>query len=186
MNTTRQTVRRLQTSVRRCDRVAPPHPISHMRPIIYDDSIAASTPTSLRHPYSLSEFNATSLDNLGDYEFQYKLQRQYLDAFHHNFWLDVCISRLTFLLKSSHAGWQSNSRFNAGKTAILESLPPSATPRDGEIALSEFYKQWLIQEAQRTDRYTKEWRSRNISLIVLAVRLKYQKMWSRLCSIGKK
>lgn len=92
MNTTRQAVRRLQTSAPRCDRVAPPHPISHIRPIIYDDSIAASTPTSLRHPYSLSEFNAASSDNLGDYEFQYKLQRQYLDAFHHNFWLDVCIS----------------------------------------------------------------------------------------------
>lgn len=78
--------------------VAPPDAISHMRPIIYEDvSTSTSTdpstsspPTLLRHPYSLSEFsNTKGNDRASDLELQFRLQRQQLDAFHHNFWFDV-------------------------------------------------------------------------------------------------
>lgn len=79
----------LHTSSARCDRVAPPHPISHMRPIIYDDAPPGATPpTLLRHPYSLNEFQNTRIQP-ADLELQFKLQRQQLDTFHQDFWLDV-------------------------------------------------------------------------------------------------
>lgn len=80
--------RLLHTSSARCNRVAPPHPISHMRPIIYDDAPLPSPPTLLRHPYSLTEFQDAQSRPV-DLELQFKLQRQQLDNFHQDFWLDV-------------------------------------------------------------------------------------------------
>jgi hypothetical protein len=73
--------------------VAPPDAVSHMRPIVYHDfpdSLGPSPPTLLSHPYSLSEFSNTSgNDPAADLQLQFHLQRQQLDAFNHNFWLDV-------------------------------------------------------------------------------------------------
>lgn len=100
-------IQRLHTSAVRSDRVAPPHPISHIRPIIYDDAPAASPPTLLRHPYSLHEFQDAS-DRPVNLELQFRLQRQQLDAFHQNFWLDVSICLLTLLL-----GVDTDSNFRA-------------------------------------------------------------------------
>lgn len=76
------------------DMVAPPDPVSHMRPIIYDDPPAPQPEGAyVRHPYSLSEFQAVAGRDggmtLGDNELQFKLMRQQLDALHQNFWLDV-------------------------------------------------------------------------------------------------
>lgn len=71
------------------DLVAPPHPVSHFRPIIYGDASSQPPPTYLRHPYSLSEFTTGTGSTLGDHELQFLLQRQQLDTFHHSFWLDV-------------------------------------------------------------------------------------------------
>ncbi|TFK42540.1 hypothetical protein BDQ12DRAFT_676386 [Crucibulum laeve] len=159
-----QPLRSLYASARRCDRVAPPDPISHMRPIIYDDAPSPSPPALLRHPYSLSEFSSTK-NKVGDHELQYKFLRQQLDAFHQNFWLN------------------SNIRFEAAKAAILDSLPPSATSIDKENALSEFYKQWVMQEKNRTDAYTTEWRKQNFSLIMLSTRVKYHRFISHISSI---
>ncbi|KAJ3568596.1 hypothetical protein NP233_g5612 [Leucocoprinus birnbaumii] len=123
----------------------------------------ASPPTLLRHPYSLSEFsNTKGNDQASNLELQFKLQRQQLDAFHHNFWSD------------------SNSRFEAAKSAILSSLPQSATTLDKESAMSEFNKQWVMQEKARTDAYTTEWRRRNWALILLETRVRYQKFTSRI------
>jgi len=87
--------RKLHTTPRRSDRVAPPHPISHIRPIIYKDSVPASPPTLLRHPYSLAEFhpNEGSANPSVELELQFKMLRQQLDSFHQAFWLDVrCLS----------------------------------------------------------------------------------------------
>ena len=60
-----------------------------MRPVIYDDGPPSSPPVLMRHPYSLSEFVTGSQNHIGELELQFKLQRQQLDSFHHNFWLDV-------------------------------------------------------------------------------------------------
>ncbi|KAF9013862.1 hypothetical protein BDQ17DRAFT_1295839 [Cyathus striatus] len=159
-------LRRIHVTTPRNNLVAPPDPVSNLRPIIYDDAPPPSPPVLLRHPYSLSEFSHSD-HPASDYEIQYKLQRQHLDAFHQNFWLD------------------SNTRFEAAKTAILDSLPSTATARDIEDAMSTFYQQWVMLEKPRTDAYTNEWRRRNWALIHLAVRVKYQKLTSASLFVSK-
>ncbi|TFK29977.1 hypothetical protein FA15DRAFT_608959 [Coprinopsis marcescibilis] len=153
-------VRRLHVSTRRSARVAPPHPISHIRPIIYDDGPRPSPPTLLRHPYSLSEFRDSSRP--ADLELQFKLQRQQLDTFHQDFWLDT------------------NVRYFAAKDNILSNLPESATSLEREEALSEFNRHWYNQEKERTDSYTTEWRSRNFALLRLSAQVGLQKLTSRI------
>ncbi|KAK2466878.1 hypothetical protein APHAL10511_001136 [Amanita phalloides] len=148
---------------RRCELVGPPDPISNLRPVIYDEPFVSMHPKQLNHPYSLAEFDATE-DSFEELELQYKLQRQQLDAFNHQFWLDA------------------NSRFEAAKATILDALPDSATPLDKEHGLSDFYRQWLLQESERTDAYTTEWRKRSFAIIALGFRVEYQRLYKRLSS----
>ncbi|KAG5635760.1 hypothetical protein H0H81_010180 [Sphagnurus paluster] len=128
-----------------------------MRPIIYSDAPAPAPPSLIRHPYSLTEFSSASPKQANDSALQFKLQRQQLDDFHQNFWFD------------------SNTRFEAAKQAVLAGLPSSATAITKEQTLSEFYKQWYLQEAARTDKYTMEWRRRNLVLIQLGARVELKK-----------
>ncbi|KAG6907354.1 hypothetical protein DXG01_009238 [Tephrocybe rancida] len=128
-----------------------------MRPVIYSDAPTPPPPSFIRHPYSLSEFSTVPKMRGEESALQFKLQRQQLDDFHQHFWFD------------------SNTRFEAAKQAVLTGLPPSASPLDKENTLSEFYKQWYIQEAARTDSYTMEWRRRNLALIKLNARVQLQK-----------
>lgn len=51
-------------------RVGPPHPISNMRPVIYNESTTYGSDLSYQ-------------------EFQYTMHRRRMDAFHQQFWLDV-------------------------------------------------------------------------------------------------
>ncbi|KAG6874187.1 hypothetical protein C0995_003733 [Termitomyces sp. Mi166 len=149
-------VRSIHSSSRACNLVAPPDPVSHMRPIIYSDAPPPPAPSFLPHPYSLNEFSTVSKERGEDLALQFKLQRQQLDDFHQNFWFD------------------SNTRFEAAKQAALAGLPPTASPLDKERTLSEFYTQWYLQEAHCTDAYTKEWRRRNFGLIKLSARVQIQ------------
>ncbi|KAJ3883510.1 hypothetical protein F5051DRAFT_342841 [Lentinula edodes] len=137
--------------------VGPPDPISHLRPIIYDDVPPPPAPAVVNHPYSLQEFDPEPARISNTYEMQWKLQRQQLDDTSQDFWLD------------------SNTRFETAKEAVLASLPPGSTPLDKENALSEFYKQWLLQESARVDEYSKIWRALNWANIVLAARVKYSR-----------
>ncbi|KAH6918527.1 hypothetical protein BKA70DRAFT_1554582 [Coprinopsis sp. MPI-PUGE-AT-0042] len=175
----------LHTSSTRLNRVAPPHPISHLRPIIYDDatpstssSSSSPVPRLLPHPYSLSEFQDASKRGPVDLELQYKLQRQQLDAFHQDFWLD------------------NNIRYFAAKETVLSNLPappPSEEPASPasthaaalarENALSEFNTHWYNQEKDRVDAYTSEWRSRNWALIKLAAKVQWQKWGLKVSSV---
>jgi len=161
-------VRNFHCSRPRHDLVAPPHPVSHFRPIIYGDASSQPPPTYLPHPYSLSEFATETGTKSGDHELQFLLQRQQLDTFHHSFWLE------------------SNTRFYAAKESILSSLPLTATVRDKEVALSEFYKQWLLQEREWSERYTKEWRRRNYDLILLEFRVKFYRLSNSLATFFKR
>ena len=74
-------VRSFHGSLVRADLVGPPDPVSHLRPVIYDDAPAPPSPTS--HPYSLREFAGDTR------EYQWKVQRQETDAFNQAFWTDV-------------------------------------------------------------------------------------------------
>jgi len=145
--------------------VGPVDPISNIRPIIYDDDPTPSASSSsfatqsqnngcLLHPYSLKEFSGDIRD------YQWKLQRQQLDAFDHLFWSD------------------NNSRFEAAKAAALDALPENSTLEDHEFVLAEFYRNWLIQETPRLAAYNSEWRKRNFDNIILAARSEWAKLLS--------
>ncbi|KAJ6496696.1 hypothetical protein C8R47DRAFT_973009 [Mycena vitilis] len=158
-------VRCLHASRPLCDRVGPPHPISNMRPILYDDDVPPPTSSRASHPYSLHEFDP---EPTSPYKLQWKLQRQQLDEFHHAFWLE------------------SNTRFERGKEQALSRLPSTATALDKERALSEFYGQWLVQEERQTGAYTEEWRQRNMASLNLAARVTYSKLARRFSDLFKK
>ena len=75
---------------------------------------------------------------------------------------------------------QSNTRFETAKQSVLASLPASASPETREIALSEFYKKWVMQEKTMQDDYSDEWRKRNWETILLAARVEYQRFKQRI------
>ncbi|OCH94942.1 hypothetical protein OBBRIDRAFT_788679 [Obba rivulosa] len=153
LNALRPHSRLFHASAARAHLVGPPDPVSNLRPVIYDD--APPAPSNM-HPYSLTEFG-------GDVrEYQWKMQRQELDAFNHTFWAE------------------SNSRFEAAKSAILSSVPESCSPEQRERALSEFYRGWVAQEGARQRAYSAEWRRRNWASIWLGARVQYEKLVSRL------
>jgi hypothetical protein len=150
--------RLLHTSARSCiNYVGPPDPVSNMRPVIYDDH---PTSTKLGHPYSLREFTSDTQDR----NLQWRLHRQQLDAFDHQFWTD------------------SNTRFEAAKQIALSRVPESSPPIAREHALSEFYREWLLQEARRQQVYTVEWRKRNFEAIALAARVEWRDFQTRIKS----
>ncbi|RPD66181.1 hypothetical protein L226DRAFT_609072 [Lentinus tigrinus ALCF2SS1-7] len=142
-------------SLARSHLVGPPDPVSHLRPVIYDDA-PPPPPPQVRHPYSLREFTGDTR------EYQWKMQRQEIDSFNHDFWKE------------------SNTRFYAAKEAVLQSLPEGTTPEQREIALSDFYHSWVAQERTRLDEYGEEWRRRNWAAILLGARVRYEKFVSRI------
>ncbi|KZT09490.1 uncharacterized protein LAESUDRAFT_646934 [Laetiporus sulphureus 93-53] len=147
--------RGFHASARRTHLVGAPHPVSNLRPIIYNDT-APMRSTAATHPYSLTEFEGDTQ------EYQWKIQRQQLDAYNHAFWAD------------------SNSRFQAAKAAVLESLPESCTAEDREFVLSEFYRRWVVQEMPRQKEYDAEWRKQNWKSISLGARLAFDKFAARI------
>jgi apoptogenic protein 1 len=155
--------------------------VSHIRPIIYNDVPPPPPPSFLPHPYSLAEFDPEPKTPQPANELLFKLQRQQLDDLNHHFWLDVrpLLSLFSFFLLS-HFAFQSNTRFEAARKTILDSLPASASPLQKEHALSEFYKQWVVQESSRTGSYTEEWRAKNWSAIYLAASVSYTTFIDRL------
>lgn len=75
--------------------VGPNDPVSNLRPIIYTDTPTPAASHSqgsrqreVNHPYSLNEFTDVPHDHT--LELQYKLAREQLDAFNHNYWTEVC------------------------------------------------------------------------------------------------
>lgn len=93
--------RLFQSSAIRRDLIGPPDPVSHLRPVIYDDA-PPLPPSEVRHPYSLREFK-------GDVrEYQWKIQRQELDAYNQAFWTDV---RLLRFHDTKHTFLNTEARF---------------------------------------------------------------------------
>jgi hypothetical protein len=105
--------------------VAPPNPVSHMRPVIYDDPPSKLRLPHLRHPYSLSEFKDGNTSVLGNCELQFRLLRQQLDSLHQNFWLDVSdpILSCEMFLPLERATPVSTLLENPSSAAFLRQLP---------------------------------------------------------------
>jgi len=147
-----RSLRLFHSSLRASDYVAPPDPVSNIRQVLYDDPTSTNVDSAaplVRHPYSLDEFR----DDADTLEYQWKLHRQQLDAFNDTFWRDT------------------NTRFEAAKDAAISSLPPHPTAEQREERLSEFYKNWVLQEARRQEEYNSEWRRRSMQEIKLAARV---------------
>ena len=87
--------------------VAPPDPISHIRPVIYDHISSQKAQPVAYHQYSLQEFDVEPSGRLVSPEEQlWKLQRQQLDDFEQHFWLDVrqhSSPSLYFMAADKHA-----------------------------------------------------------------------------------
>lgn len=79
---------------------------------------------------------------------------------------------------------QSNSRFEAAKSAVLRSLPEDAPPEYREEALSEFYRQWLTQERDHLREYSEEWNRRNFEDIKLSARIALHRLRSRFFGLA--
>lgn len=75
-------LRQIHASYACKDIVGPPDRVSNLRPVIYDDA-PVPPPDGVRHPYSLREFTGDTR------EYHWKMQRQQLDAYNHEFWSDV-------------------------------------------------------------------------------------------------
>ncbi|KAF8274890.1 hypothetical protein EI94DRAFT_1775386, partial [Lactarius quietus] len=158
---TLRSLRLLHSSARTSDHVAPPDPVSNIRPILYDDPAPVNS-EPLRHPYSLNEFrDDTDADTL---KYQWKLQRRQLDAFNDNFWRD------------------SNTRFEVAKAAAMSGLPSHATAQQREERLGKFYRNWVLQEATRQLEYNAEWRRRSLEEITLSLRVSYHRLKARFTS----
>lgn len=143
-----------------------------------DPSSSTSYGDRVQHPYSLKEF--TQLDSVQDY--QVNLQKTQLDAYDHAFWTDVSTVRMIPLSDAfPHFRWaQNNYRFEVAKAAVLGALPENATAQDKEIVLSNFYRDWLIQEAPRLEVYNRTWRQRSLDNILLDARTQWAKFLSRV------
>jgi hypothetical protein len=169
-------IRLLHSSSRASNLIGPPDPLSNLRPVLYTDLPPSSQPRP-RHPYSLSEFTGGTQDH----NLQWRLQRQALDAFNHNYWTDVGL-----LLKKSDSKCsfhQSNTRFEEAKQSVLSCLPESSTPLAREHALSEFYRKWVMQESRRGEVYNAEWRKRNFEEIVSAMRVEWRNLQDRIANL---
>jgi len=159
-------LRLLSTSSRRTHQylVAPPHPVSNLRPVLYRSPNSPNTPES-RHPYALDEFqgesgaSSRSKEDNDAWEEDWRALEN--DRFNHNFWVDC------------------NTRFNAAKQSVIDShhammegstIDPEAQGKALEASLSRFYKSWLDQEAENQRSYTMEMYRRNYGGILFSGR----------------
>ncbi|KAK8861365.1 hypothetical protein IAR55_002184 [Kwoniella newhampshirensis] len=126
------------------DLVAPPDPLSNIRPIIYA-SRPATRPSS-NSPYSASEFPSDGADSgLENMELEWRLRRERVDLMNHRFWVTT------------------NTNFNAQQAHRLSLLPAPSdppTPEDTkrrEDCLTQFYADWQMANQERQIRWVKEW-----------------------------
>ncbi|KAF8321683.1 hypothetical protein DL93DRAFT_2093662 [Clavulina sp. PMI_390] len=168
----------MRPSALRCSKhlIGPPHPISNIRPVLYNfssnskvealpststpstNSASSSSPTSEvlaleGSPYAVDEFAGSSAKEQSSItpaskdEWASRWSSVDNDRTNHLFWLD------------------SNARFNAAKEALVksyEALPqsPEQSEEDREVALDQalarFYRGWQVQEEKRQREYTME------------------------------
>jgi len=122
--------------------VGAPHPLSNIRPVIYNGRapLRQGRNSGAVHPYSLEEFApSTSRDRAARRE-AWDSERQRLDAMNHRFWSN------------------SNRRFQLAEQRLHQRLPASCSQEDKERAIGQFRLRWLEQEAPLQNAYNAELR----------------------------
>ncbi|ORX36360.1 hypothetical protein BD324DRAFT_651599 [Kockovaella imperatae] len=125
------------------DLVAPPDPVSNIRPMIY--AHASRLPT-LSSPYSSAEFPYAEKDaKMQDLELEWRLRKERLDVMNHKFWA------------------ATNLDFQARLANRLAALPSASDPpTDEQTALreevmSQFYADWLAANKYKQVEWVKVW-----------------------------
>ncbi|WWD16732.1 hypothetical protein CI109_101163 [Kwoniella shandongensis] len=126
------------------DLVAPPDPLSNIRPIIYASK--PITRPSSNSPYSASEFPSDGSDSrLENMELEWRLRRERVDLTNHRFWATT------------------NANFNAQLAHRLSLLPKASdppTPEDTkrhEDCMTQFYADWQMANQERQVAWVKDW-----------------------------
>ncbi|CCA70977.1 hypothetical protein PIIN_04910 [Serendipita indica DSM 11827] len=160
-----KTIRRLHTSlITRNTLVGPPHPVSNLRPVLYN-GLPDQTQTNNYSPRELRSH--VPVDGT---KFQLELSMQRIDKFNHEFWAD------------------SNKRFYETKDAFLRARQPrldlAKTPEERsqmeEEHLAEFYRFWVLSERDTQRQYTSEWLRAQYGSIWTAARFVWQGWMQRL------
>ncbi|PVF99116.1 hypothetical protein CPB86DRAFT_703866, partial [Serendipita vermifera] len=147
--------------------VGPPHPVSNIRPILYDGQLPDQTPTNAYSAREVQPHNETSGD---PHKFQLNLTLQRLDRFNHDFWLD------------------SNTRFHSAQEKFMQKLRPrldlAKTPEERatmeEEHLTQFYRQWSSNEREVQRQYTREWTRSQYSSIWFAAKMTWRSWVARI------
>jgi apoptogenic protein 1 len=168
--------------------VGPPHPVSNIRPVLYDGQLPDRTATNA---YSAREVQPPRDAASDPTKFQLDLTLQRLDRFNHNFWLDVRFFfqrfRLVVFTPSVHR-LQSNTRFHVAQEKFLQKLRPrldlAKTPEERgrmeEEHLTQFYRQWSSNERAVQQQYTREWTRAQYSSIWFAAKMTWRSWVARI------
>jgi len=126
------------------DLVAPPDPISNIRPVIY--ASPAPPRRSSNSPYSAGEFPySDGQARLQDLELEWRMRRERVDMANHRFWA------------------ATNLEFQAQLDRRLSMLPPAEEPpsaddiRRREDCLTQFYADWQIANRDKQAKWVKVW-----------------------------
>lgn len=63
---------------------------------------------------------------------------------------------------------------------MLDTLPENSTVQDREFVLSNFYRDWVVQEGPRLEAYNETWRRRTLNIIILDARTQWATFLSRI------
>ncbi|BEI82398.1 hypothetical protein CcaverHIS002_0302660 [Cutaneotrichosporon cavernicola] len=129
------------------DLVAPPDPLSNIRPVLY---AAKRRRRPSNSPYSAAEFPAEAAGSAAqmrahELELTFTMHRERVDMGNHRFWA------------------ANNADFEAQREERLARLPPASdppTPEDEarrEAALTQFYRDWQIGTRGRQEAWVRTW-----------------------------
>ncbi|CAK9783517.1 hypothetical protein CC85DRAFT_287116 [Cutaneotrichosporon oleaginosum] len=129
------------------DLVAPPDPLSNIRPVLY---AAKRKRRPSNSPYSAAEFPAEAAGSAAqmrahELELAFTMHRERVDMANHRFWA------------------ANNADFEAQREERLARLPPASDPPTAEdearreAALTQFYRDWQIGTRARQEAWVRAW-----------------------------
>ncbi|GMK58213.1 hypothetical protein CspeluHIS016_0502450 [Cutaneotrichosporon spelunceum] len=152
------------------DLVAPPDPLSNIRPVLY---AAKRRRRPSNSPYSAAEFPAEAAGSPAqrrahELDLAFTMLRERVDMSNHRFWA------------------ANNADFEAQREERLARLPPANDPPTAEdearreAALSQFYRDWQIGTRTRQEAWVRGWWRDVWDLVKLQGRVYVARWWARL------